>query len=207
MEYRQILSMTVSEAQVRETLIESLKQHQRNDTLPDQTPRMLREQVAKILEVSDQSQIDEFKDKIKVWISGFLQEPPESPPKKKKTKNTKKRTTASSCDEFSTSQNSANEGDSSAVSPSGLRSIAKMVGVPPSFWSGIDRNSTSDLSARLIEFCDTKAVVRSGGSGTVPTVKEAKAFQRARETAAELEGINQSNIVSGKRRRNFGLPF
>lgn len=170
---------------------------------------MLREQVAQILEVSDQSQIDVFKDKIKVWISEFLQEPPESsPPKKrKKTKNAKKRAASSSSDGYSTYHHSSHEKDSSVISPSGLRSIAKMVGVPPSFWSEFDRNSASELSARLIEFCDTKAVVRSGGSGTVPTVKEAKAFQRSRETAAELEGISQTNIVSGKRRRNFGLPF
>ena len=84
--------------------------------------------------------------------------------------------------------------------PTQLRSIAKMLGVPPSFWSGIDKNDALQLSARLKDFCDSKQVPREDVHG-LPTLQEAKRYKIQRESKAELEGIDASNIVSSRKRK------
>ena len=85
-----------------------------------------------------------------------------------------------------------------------LRSIAKLLGVPPSFWSNLDKDSEADVKSRLSEFCVSKNVQVLG---EVPTIKEALKYKQQRDALVELEGINSSNIVSGKRKRFVDLPF
>lgn len=162
-------------AELKDTVNRCLNKHHKEGTLSEQTPRMIREEVARELGI-DLSKVDEEKGKIKQYITLFVE---------------------------SVSKSSASSSEEEDDEASTLRRIAKMIGVPPSFWSGINKNDSKALKTRLLEFCDTKSVQRSG---EIPTLKEAKQFQSKREQAAEMEGINSANILTGKRRR-FDLPF
>ena len=194
----------VTETEIEIALIAILESHQLEDSLPDQTPRMLRAQVAERLGVES---IDDFKEFVKSCISNFLNKPKIQPKENKpirnkkkpiKSRKTKRDASSESSDEFS-SESSSEDDEGTPNSPSALRSIAKAVGVPPSFWSDLDKSSASQISERLAAFCDSKSVKRKG---PVPTMKEAKKYKAQREAAAELEGIAASNIVSGKRKRS-----
>jgi len=81
-----------------------------------------------------------------------------------------------------------------------LRSIAKTVGVAPSFWSGIDKENVEQLSSRLKEFCISKKVPCADPEG-IPTIREAKRYQSIQEAKAELEGIDECNILQSRKRK------
>ena len=227
----------MDESSVRTALTRSLRDHHSSGTLPDQTPRMLREQLAQSLDV-DISSIETFKTEMKAWIAEFLGQvnntrvetkervkrevidvgkagtkdtrhhaAREAGKSKKKSRKDRKAPSSSADSSSSSSSSTSDSEDSSgdsAESPTKLRSLAKMLGVPPAFWSKLDKGDAGAIRDRLVEFCDSKNVTRAV---SVPTKKEALAFKATREAAAELEGIDTSNIVSSKRRRCTELPF
>ena len=228
----------MDESSVRTALTRSLRDHHSSGTLPDQTPRMLREQLAQSLDV-DISSIETFKTEMKAWIAEFLGQVNNTRVEtkervkrevidvgkagtkdtrhhaareagKSKKKSRKERKAPSSSGDSSSSSSSSSTSDSedssddAIESPTKLRSLAKMLGVPPAFWSKLDKGDAGAIRDRLVEFCDSKNVTRAV---SVPTKKEALAFKATREAAAELEGIDTSNIVSSKRRRCTELPF
>ena len=227
----------MDESLVRTALTRCLRDHHSRGTLPDQTPRMLREQLAQSLDV-DISSIETFKTEMKAWIAEFLGQvnntrvetkervkrevidvgkagtkdtrhhaAREAGKSKKKSRKDRKAPSSSADSSSSSSSSTSDSEDSSgdsAESPTKLRSLAKMLGVPPAFWSKLDKGDAGAIRDRLVEFCDSKNVTRAA---SVPTKKEALAFKATREAAAELEGIDTSNIVSSKRRRCTELPF
>lgn len=162
----------LGESEIQSALAKRLIIHKSTGTLAEQTPRMIREQLSSDLRVNV-SEIDSFKDKIKQWIIDSLEvdEP-----------------------DFQC-QNSVS--DKSAAE---LRSIAKMVGVPPSFWSAVDKENTGALSGRLIDFCKSKQVPRADSEG-LPTLSEAKKYKAWKDANAELEGIDARNIVDSRKRK------
>ena len=155
--------------------------------------------------------VDEFKDFIKECITRFIAEPVERTAKENKTQNgrpvnraikpAKKKNIKGkrdvSSDEYSSESSVAD--DDVPTSPSALRSLAKAVGVPPSFWSGLDKTDATMIGERLASFCDSKNIPRKD---RLPSIQEAKKYKAQREAAAELEGINATNIVSSKRKRS-----
>ena len=162
----------ISDSELEYQLRDILNRHKERDSLLEQTPRMLREQLSIALNVPV-SDLDPFKERVKTCIQSFLNDNKNSPL-------------------------SQLHSESSSVNTAELRSIAKMVGVPPMFWSNLDKASASSIRMRLAEFCKTKQVEMGSD---VPTMKEAKKYKKQREAAAELEGINSSNIVTSKRKR------
>lgn len=193
---------------VKRTLFECLKRHDKDQTLHFQTPRQMREQVSKLVGES----VESLKNDIKAWINEYLDareaNAGENIVPENKGRIARKRSKVRRREGLPTSSESDAESASSGpggltVSPpeysaSGLRSLAKLIGVPPSFWMGIEKNNVDSVSAKLKEFCDAKMIMREGD---IPTMKEAKRYQLKREAAAELEGINESNIVESRRRR------
>lgn len=212
-----------SKKTVKKALFRIMKAHEADGTLNEQTPRMLRSELSVQLGAS----LEDLKEEIKGWISDFFsgaslssssEEEPQPPvtnvtkkrereavkPRKVRNEPKKKRkpvesSSSSSESEFSSSSSDRENDDSGNLdSPSQLRSIAKMVGVPPGFWTNVDRNNFDSIAQKLKEFCDAKGVAKMGD---IPTMSEAKKYKAQRETMAELEGINQANIVDSRRRK------
>jgi hypothetical protein len=197
--------------EVRQALIACLVKHEQQGTLNEQTPSLLREQVAETIGES----VEHLKDDIKKWITEFVDDRAElrnanaaendRPVNRERTprgkKNIKRReTSSSSSSEFASSSSDGSDHETApdAHSAAQLRSIAKMLGVPPSFWSNINKDDAHSLAEKLEEFCDLKKIKRAGD---IPTVKESKKYKALREAAVELEGINQANIIEPTKRR------
>lgn len=185
--------------EVKSALMQCLGNHSKNGTLNSQTPRLLRAEVGSLLDCD----ADKFKDQIKLWISEFLEN---ATVENRRPKNTKKviswkpkrqRPDSSSSDEYS-SESSSDDQDTAQSSVESLRSIAKMLGVPPSFWNNLAKDNFNSVAVRLKEFCDSKNIPRKRD---IPDLKEAKRYKAQRDATAELEGINSSNIVESKRRK------
>ena len=190
---------------LKKALFDLLRDHERNGTLDDQTPRLLRTQLAESLGES----VEESKEEIKLWITEFLENENKRPPTGRENKPHKNRSTKSvkrkqardeeseSSSDSSSSEDESSESDSSK-SAVRLRSIAKMLGVPPSFWSNLDKNNADSVAQKLKLFCEARSVPRAG---SIPTMKEAKKYKAKREAENELEGITEANIVESKKRR------
>lgn len=188
-----------TDVEVKTALIRCLKIHSKNGTLDSQTPRLLRAEVGAVLDC----EVEDFKEQIKLWISEFLDAPPvenRKPKNKKKEKvrKPKRQRAASSSSEEYTSESSSDDQEAEASSVESLRSKAKMLGVPPSFWNNLEKDNFTAVAARLKEFCDSKSIERKGD---IPDLREAKRYRAQRDATAELEGINSSNIVESKRRK------
>lgn len=162
----------LGESEIRSALARVLINHKSTGTLAEQTPRMIREQLSIDLCLSV-SEIDLFKDKIKQWIIDSLDE---------------------DVTDFQSKKSGSNK------SAAELRSIAKMVGVPPSFWSAVDKENAGALSGQLIDFCKSKQVPRADPEG-LPTLREAKKYKAWKDANAELEGIDARNIVDSRKRK------
>lgn len=177
----------VSFESVRKELETILAKHKTNGSLETQTPRMLREQLAVSLNESI-GVIVGFKEEMKSWIRSFLDEAASS---------SESSSNSSGSDEVSSEEN-PHVFTKNASSAAGLRSIAKMIGVPPSFWPGLNKDNADTVKSKLSEFCQSKAIELKGD---VPTMEEAKQYKDKREAIAELEGIDSSNIIVGSKRR------
>jgi hypothetical protein len=217
--------MSIPKNAVKRALFGIMKAHERAGKLDERTPRMLRSEIS----IQFGNSVEDLKDEIKTWISDYFsgnQNVSESssgdeasrvvkiikkPEKKEKSRLGKKlvkkertkieSSSSSSESEYSSdsSESDRENGDASNItSPSHLRSIAKMMGVPPNFWSNLDRNDFDAVASKLREFCEGKGVAKAGD---IPTMSEARKYKSQRESAAELEGINQSNIVESRRRK------
>ena len=205
-----------SDESIHSNLLAILKRHKDDGTLLAQTPRTLREELAQVMQV-EIGEIDSRRNEIKVWIQSFAENQglrtvarapskamDPAPLQKASIRRKETNMTSSSSGATSDSGSSDSVNGSETHTVTQLRSIAKLLGVPPSFWSNLDKDSEADVKSRLSEFCVSKNVQVLG---EVPTIKEALKYKQQRDALVELEGINSSNIVSGKRKRFVDLPF
>jgi len=196
--------MTV-EGRILKALSHLLEGYRERGELLDKTPREIRTAVAAETCVSIE-ELDEFKSLIKKRIHEFTAKrdhhtrAKENKPKNKpsvKRKHKKRRTsenTRSSHEDISEL-----EGEQShPMSPGGWRSMAKMLGVPPSFWQGMDKDDVDQIKSRILDFSISKNI-RRADPNALPTIAEATQYMKDRELQSQLEGINSTNIISGKR--------
>jgi hypothetical protein len=207
-----------SEETVLTCLQSVLCNHRERGTLLEKTPRELRIEVAQSLGLNAQD-IDKHKDALKAEISKYISQmgPPKiekklmklrSPKpeirKLKERMNRRRVKPASPSSDSSSSASSSDDSDSRPITPASMRSLAKMLGVPPSFWQELDKNDISQMRIKLLDFCESKDVPRAD-TKDLPTKREAITYKRDRELKAELEGIRSTNIITSKRRRFTGL--
>jgi hypothetical protein len=210
------------EDNILDCLRKLLEEHEGNGTLLEKTPRKLRAEVADIFRIPAHD-VEMFKDRIKVEINGFISvlnakddgelEQENRVDKngrkgaegrsRKKRKDRAKTVPASSDD--SSAEVSCDD-DCRPASPSSMRSMAKMLGVPPSFWQGLDKNDATQIRGRLLEFCASRNISRQN-LRELPTRREAQIYKRDRDRRNELEGIQSTNIITGKRKRFTDLLF
>jgi hypothetical protein len=155
------------------------------------------------------SDVEAYKDDFKVWLNEFMSqienhkmdnsERSKKPRKHGVGKHRKvRRHQSSSSSDDSTSSSEEEHHTAEVEGAQELRSIAKMLGVPPSFWSNLDKDNFDQVRDRLRDFCNSKNVVRNGD---IPTTREARQYKAKREAQQELEGIATSNIIETKKRR------